>query len=92
MLEKYQEFLKEFDSIMEELFKQHKRYIKCKKGCSICCEQGDYPFSQVEFGYLTQGFLGLPPEKNQSFNEKLQTLLSKRKNLKAKGLNMNVHF
>lgn len=84
MLEKYEEFLKEFDSIMEELFKQHKRYIKCKKGCSICCEQGDYPFSQVEFGYLTQGFLGLPPEKKSIVQQKIASLIKQKKDFKGK--------
>lgn len=60
MLKRYEEFLKEFDLMLGTLFEQHKRYVKCKKGCSICCEKGDYPFSQLEFAYLTQGYINLP--------------------------------
>lgn len=60
MYEKYKKFLEDFDDILSVIKKSQEKYILCKKGCTKCCEKGDYPFSQIEFGYLTQGFLKLP--------------------------------
>lgn len=63
MNEDYEKFLKEFDELLSNLFEQQKKYIKCKKGCSKCCQNGDYPMSQLEFRYLTQGYINLPTDK-----------------------------
>ena len=60
MLKRYENFLKELDKQLEEYFKDQKDYICCKKGCSLCCELGDYPFSRLEMEYLMQGFITLP--------------------------------
>lgn len=58
MLKEYEEFLKDFDSIISQLLKT-KKICKMSQGCSLCCEIGEYPFSQLEFAYLTQGYLQL---------------------------------
>ena len=58
----YENFLKDFDEVLKLLFDYQKKYIKCKKGCSLCCEKGDYPMSQLEFSYLTKGYLKLSTE------------------------------
>jgi len=79
MLKRYEEFLKEFDLILAEIFEQQKKYIKCKKGCSICCKQGDYPFSRIEFAYLTQGFINLPADKKSIVQRKIKALSKKKK-------------
>lgn len=60
MLERYKNFLAEFDKHLEEYFKNP--YIKCKKGCVECCTIGDYPFSRLEAEYLMGGFQTLPKE------------------------------
>ena len=46
-MKKYQLFLKELDNKLSLYFDQHKEYICCKKGCSLCCEKGDYPISKI---------------------------------------------
>lgn len=61
-LQKYEEFLKEFDKKLEIYFKSHQDFLCCKKGCSACCEKGDYPISELELKYLMQGFIGLENE------------------------------
>ncbi len=55
----YQEFLKEFDKKLASYFEVQKDYICCRCWCSECCEQGDYPISQIELEYLMQGFAEL---------------------------------
>lgn len=82
MLKRYEDFLKEFDTIMADIFEQQKRYIKCKKGCSICCEQGDYPFSRIEFAYLTQGFINLSSDKKSLVQQRIKELSQKKKEFK----------
>ena len=62
MLKRYEKFLDEFDKKLEEYFETHKEFISCKKGCSLCCEVGEYPFSQLEAEYLMRGFIELAPE------------------------------
>lgn len=60
MLERYRNFLSEFDKQLENYFKSP--YIKCKKGCVDCCTIGDYPFSRLEAEYLMSGFQSLSKE------------------------------
>jgi hypothetical protein len=79
MISRYEDFLKEFDILLDNLFQNQKRYIKCKKGCSKCCEIGDYPFSQLEFSYLTKGFLNLPTEKKKIVQENIKQIADDKK-------------
>ena len=55
----YKHFLSELDKKLEQYRLYHKDYIHCKCGCSSCCENGDYPISQLELEYLMQGFATL---------------------------------
>ncbi len=58
----YEGFLKEFDKRLESYFKSFGDNICCKEGCSSCCEQGDYPLSDIELEYLMKGFVKLNPQ------------------------------
>ena len=60
MLKRYTEFLNEFDKKLVKYFNQHQSFLCCKKGCSNCCEIGDYPFSRLEAEYIMKGFTTLP--------------------------------
>lgn len=60
MLKRYKKFLDEFDRELAELMLSQKSYLKCKKGCAECCQNGDYPFSRLEMEYFMSGFLTLP--------------------------------
>ncbi len=50
--ENYEKFLESIDSDINKIFEYQKEYIHCRKGCSLCCERGDYPVSELEFNYL----------------------------------------
>lgn len=85
MLSRYEKFLKDFDAVMADMFKKQARYVKCKKGCSLCCEIGDYPFSQIEFSYLTQGFINLPNDKKSIIQQNIKKLVEEKKSFKGNG-------
>lgn len=84
MLENYEKFLIEFDDYIKQLFENHKQYIKCKKGCSLCCTGGEFPYSQLEFSYLTKGFILLPNDKKQIVQNNIKRLLKEKVNFKGK--------
>ena len=64
-MQSYKDFLKELDKKLDSYFKEHREFIFCRKGCSSCCEKGDYPLSQLELEYLMQGFLALDNERKK---------------------------
>ena len=55
----YQAFLRTIDNKIEKYFTLYNEYIFCKRGCTFCCENGDYPLSQLELEYLMQGYIAL---------------------------------
>lgn len=57
----YAGFLKEFDKRLKKYFESFGENICCKKGCSGCCEKGDYPLTDIELEYLMKGFSALSP-------------------------------
>lgn len=83
MLECYEKFLKDFDELIKNLFDDQKRYVKCKKGCSKCCEKGDYPYSQLEFSYLTQGYISLPQNTKILVQQNIRNLKMDKKEFKG---------
>ena len=58
----YQQFINVISKNIDEHFEAQKEYICCKEGCSLCCRQGEYPCSELEFEYLTIGFSYLSQE------------------------------
>lgn len=55
----YIAFLEKLDAKLDFYFKKYSKHIYCKKGCSLCCEKGDYPLSDIELKYLMQGYINL---------------------------------
>ena len=55
----YEGFIKELDIRLKGYFESFGENIKCKKGCSECCEKGDYPLTDIELAYLMRGFMAL---------------------------------
>jgi len=62
---RYQIFLKTFQKEIDRMFLEQAEFIKCKEGCSYCCEKGEYPFSKLEFEYLLEGYKKLEPEQKK---------------------------
>lgn len=78
MLKRYEKFLAEFDAHLLELTKTQADYIKCTKGCSRCCEVGEYPFSRLEMEYLIAGFVSLPKTIQDEIRENVSKVKGKK--------------
>ncbi len=74
MLVKYVEYLKTIDKKLTGFFESQKPYIFCKEGCSMCCESGEYPYTQVEVNYLMLGFHQLSTEPQLQILKKINEL------------------
>lgn len=85
MIEKYEKYLEKIDNYLQKFFLNQAPYIKCKKGCSICCEEGDYPFSELEFKYIMIGYDKLNKNERDIIDKKIKQLkISKEKFQKEK--------
>lgn len=71
-MDKYLEFLNELNTRLELYFEAQAEFVCCKKGCSSCCEKGDYPLSEPELRYMMQGYISL----NNDIKSKIQQNLS----------------
>ena len=80
MLTKYEKFLQELDNELRGYFSEHKEYLKCKKGCTDCCEKGEYPFSRLEAEYLMYGFVNLPKEIKSEIRKNISELKIAKRN------------
>ena len=70
----YITFLKDLDARLESYFKDQAEYICCKKGCSACCEKGDYPISELELRYLMQGYAGVDAETKREIQKNISVI------------------
>ena len=55
-MKEYKAFLKKLDARLAIYFEEQAEHIYCKKGCSACCEKGDYPISEIELRYIMLGY------------------------------------
>ena len=82
-LEDYYLYLEKVTAKIDSFFMQQKPYIFCKEGCSKCCQNGEYPCSELEFSFLLLGFAMLENETKNKIIEKTKLL----KELNAKNPN-----
>ena len=77
MIIKYKEYLDFLDSKLKNMFEKQKSMIKCKRGCSLCCERGKYPMSELEYIYTLMGYEALDEDKQSIVESQIKELLSK---------------
>ncbi len=70
----YEKFLESINEDLRKIFEYQKEYIYCKKGCSYCCERGDYPISELEFKYLMLGYEKLEPDIKEEIKKNIKKL------------------
>ena len=85
MIKNYEAYLEHITNKINEFFDKQKPYIFCKKGCSLCCEKGEYPWSFIEYKYLMIGFNVLPFETKKIIEEKIKKIKEEKKNFKGEG-------
>lgn len=76
----YKRYLNTIDKVLQEYFENQKEYICCKMGCAHCCENGQYPLSELEFHYLLLGFFKLEAKTQQEVIKKIQSLKKEYEN------------
>lgn len=79
-LDAYIEYLGFLQEKFDKFFANQKEYICCKKGCSLCCETGEYPLSEIEMHYLMNGFMRLDENIKSQIREKIKNLKERQKN------------
>lgn len=65
---------------LDGFFKDQSEYIFCKKGCAKCCQNGEYPFSQIEFEFIMLGFSKLPTEIKEIIFQKIRKIKIEKSN------------
>lgn len=76
MITRYKAYLDFLDSKLKNMFEKQKAMIKCHRGCSLCCEKGKYPMSELEFVYLLMGYEALGEEVQNTVKSQIMELLS----------------
>lgn len=51
-IENFEKFLISVNDDIKKIFDNQKEYLHCQNGCSLCCERGDYPISEIEYSYM----------------------------------------
>ena len=78
MIKQYEKFLARFDEKMKKYFERDKALIKCEKGCSLCCTNGNYPLSQLEMSYLMRAFSFLEKGLHEKIKNNIKILLEEK--------------
>ena len=71
---RYEIFIRLFNTQLLKMFENQQEFIKCEKGCSHCCEHGEYPFSRLEAEYLIYGYKKLPEEVKAKIKSNIKKL------------------
>ncbi len=66
--------------ILDKAFDEQAPYLRCKKGCSHCCEWGQYPMSAIEINYILIKVSELSEEKRLEILKNIQDLIEQFKN------------
>lgn len=75
MLENYLKFLEYLTNMLNKQFSAQAPFMACKKGCAKCCQNGDYPFSEIEIKLLKQGFSQLSLDKQNEIKQKIKSIV-----------------
>ncbi len=78
-IENYSKYLCFLQGKLNGFFEAQSPYISCKKGCGLCCQNAEFPFSEVEFNYLVQGSMNLTIETQNKVEENIAKILQDKK-------------
>ncbi len=80
MLYNYVTYLEYITAKINGFFLDQKEYICCHKGCSKCCEKGTYPYTEIEYKLIREGYNMLNDETQHIVNENIKKTLEDKKN------------
>ena len=82
----YTLFLAVIQSKLDKFFEDQKEYIKCHEGCSLCCRHAEFPFTEVEFDFVLEGFFKLDKKLQMEIMEKVEEIIQEKKKFKKENL------
>lgn len=79
MLENYIIYLKFLENKLTKFFDKQKPYIRCQKGCGLCCQNAQFPYSKLEIDYLMTGAWQLDLETKKLVAQNINRILQEKK-------------
>lgn len=83
-IEKYCQFIRVIMGRLNSHFEEQKDYIFCKEGCALCCKNGEYPCSELEYEFLKLGFATLDEDTQKIILAKIEKLKEEKSKSTAK--------
>ena len=80
MLENYLLYLGFITNKIQKYFAEQQEYICCSKGCSKCCMDAQFPYSEIEFKLLSEGLNALEQEKQKLVMNRISEIRAEREN------------
>lgn len=74
MLNNYITYLLFINSKLKKFFEKQKPYIFCKKGCGLCCQNAQFPYSKIEIDYLMIGICQLDLETKKIISQNIKKI------------------
>lgn len=75
MINRFRKYLELLDVRLGHMFEKQAPFIKCKKGCTYCCKEGEYPLSELEYINLMLCYNTLPNDEKDKINQNIEKLL-----------------
>lgn len=72
----YNLFLQLLQKKIDKFFDNQKEYIECKEGCGLCCKNAQFPFTEIEFQFLLNGFFKLEEKLQMKIMEKIEQIIN----------------
>ena len=83
MLNNYLSYLEYVNDKLSSFFDRQKPYIHCKKGCTLCCKNAQFPYSQAEINYLMIGLWQLDLEKQQQIAANIENIQKQKREFRG---------
>lgn len=78
-LANYLLYLQVLTNKLNGFFENQKEYIACTRGCGKCCKKAQFPFTEIEFLFLLQGFFRLDKSLQEQIMLKIEKIISDKK-------------
>ena len=75
MINRYRKYLEILDVRLRDMFEKQAPFIKCKKGCTYCCKEGEYPLSELEYVNMMLYYHSLPNDTKGIINQNIEKIL-----------------
>lgn len=92
MIENYINYLNFLDEKLTKFFTRQKPYICCKKGCGRCCQNAQFPYSQIEINYLKIGIWKLDLKTKKIIANNIKKVISQKEKFDGDNFTYNCPF